>query len=356
MPAHDAPHRQPVQGPRAAAAFGTAGKVPDEKTEPPAFLITIDTEGDDLWSAPRAITTRNAAFLPRFQAHCERFALKPTWLTNWEMVESPVFVEFARDALRRDAAEVGMHLHAWNSPPLVPRTSDDFAHLPYLIEYAEPVMREKVQVLTETLAERFERPMQSHRAGRWALNETYVRILIDYGYRVDCSVTPHASWAAHRGAPDGAGGTDYRGFPETAYFLDPHDIRQAGDSPLLEVPMTIVPNNATPFAGFLRTAGQLVPPLERIARRLAPEYEWLRPNGRNGGSLRRMVATARDERRVYVEFMLHSSELMPGGSPTFRTARSIERLYEDLEDLFEYSTSLGFVGRTLSEFRTAFRA
>ena len=30
------------------------------------FIITIDTEGDDLWSRPRAITARNAAWLPRF--------------------------------------------------------------------------------------------------------------------------------------------------------------------------------------------------------------------------------------------------------------------------------------------------
>ncbi|MGE0480742.1 MAG: deacetylase [Phycisphaerae bacterium] len=352
MPARNEPRQTAVRAPRAAAGDGDAGAPAAQ----PAFLITIDTEGDDLWSAPREITTRNAAFLPRFQTLCERFGLKPTWLTNWEMVESPVFAEFARDALRRDAAEVGMHLHAWNSPPLAPRTSDDFAHLPYLIEYPEPVMREKVRVLTETLAERFERPMCSHRAGRWALNETYARLLIEHGYLTDCSVTPHVSWAAQRGAPDGAGGTDYRGFPEAAYFLDPQDIRRAGGSPLLEVPMTIVPNDAAPFAGFLRTVGRVVPPAARLARRLAPEYEWLRPNGRNGGALRRIVAAARDEGRQYAEFMLHSSELMPGGSPTFRSARSIERLYEDLEDLFEYAASLGFVGRTLGEFRKTFRA
>ena len=44
----------------------------------PAFLVTIDTEGDDLWSRPREIGTRNAAFLPRFQALCEAHGLKPT--------------------------------------------------------------------------------------------------------------------------------------------------------------------------------------------------------------------------------------------------------------------------------------
>jgi hypothetical protein len=38
----------------------------------------------------------------------------------------------------------------------------------------------------------------------------------------------------------------------------------------------------------------------------------------------------------YVEFMLHSSEFMPGGSPTFKDEAAIEGLYRDLEELFEW--------------------
>ena len=40
---------------------------------------------------------------------------------------------------------------------------------------------------------------------------------------------------------------------------------------------------------------------------------------------------------------------MPGGSPRFQTARSIESLYEDMERLF--AAAGGFAGRTLSEYR-----
>ena len=46
----------------------------------------------------------------------------------------------------------------------------------------------------------------------------------------------------------------------------------------------------------------------------------------------------------------HSSELMPGGSPFFPTARSIERLYYRLEILFA-AAAKEFRGKTLSEFR-----
>ena len=90
-----------------------------------AFLITVDAEGDNLWTKPRSVTTHNAKYIPRFQTLCEKFGLKPTYLTNWEMAACPAFVEFARDALARGACEIGMHLHAWNSPPIVPLTADD---------------------------------------------------------------------------------------------------------------------------------------------------------------------------------------------------------------------------------------
>ena len=55
----------------------------------------------------------------------------------------------------------------------------------------------------------------------------------------------------------------------------------------------------------------------------------------------------------HVEFMLHSSELMPAGSPTFPDARSVERLYADLEMLFERASAV-FSGATLAEFRHVF--
>jgi hypothetical protein len=179
----------------------------------PAFLITVDVEGDNLWARPRVITTNNAGYLPRFQTLCERHGLKPTWLTNWEMSHSPEFVDFATDAVRRGQAEIGMHLHAWHSPPEYALTDDDYAHTPYLTEYPRGMVDEKVRVLTERLEEVFGMKMVSHRAGRWGLNEVYARALAGFGYRADCSVTPNVSWKRDLGDPHGEGGPDYTFFP-----------------------------------------------------------------------------------------------------------------------------------------------
>jgi len=319
---------------------------PEASHPRPAFLITIDTEGDNLWSNPRVITTRNSRFLPRFQRLCERHHLKPTWLTNWEMAECPVYREFARDVLVRDTGEVGMHLHAWNNPPLVPLTSDDFACNPFLTQYPLSVMRDKVRAITEKLENVFATKMTSHRAGRWAFNEDYARLLVEHDYLVDCSVSPHVRWT--QGYMPGE--IDFRGFPETEYWLNPDSIAESSSSSsLLELPVTVL---RQPRSRLTRAAAAAISRHRfgrRVAQRLWPDVRWLRPNGRNGRELIETIDLALADGRGYVEFMLHSSELMPGGSPRFATEAQIEHLYEDLDRLFEAAASR-CVGRTLTEY------
>ncbi|MCP4608619.1 MAG: deacetylase [Planctomycetes bacterium] len=311
-------------------------------------MITIDTEGDNLWGGPRTITTRNADFLPRFQSLCELYELKPTYLVNYEMATCPAFQAFGRDIIARKTGEIGMHLHAWNSPPLNPLTKDDIAFQPYLIEYPESVMRKKITIMTDLLEDIFGVKMISHRAGRWSFNETYARILIEKGYHVDCSVTPRISWEHSLGNPEQYGGTDYSEFPDEAYFIDLENIARSGDSMLLEIPMTIV-STENHLIGGLRSAFKDSSLAHRALNRFFPAVQWFRPNGKNRNELMHIVQQAIQSRRSYLEFMLHSSELMPGGSPTFPGDKDIEVLYTDLDALFAYIRST-FVGATLSDY------
>jgi hypothetical protein len=320
----------------------------------PSFLITIDTEGDSEWARLHEITTRNARFVPRFQQLCERYGLKPTYLTTYEMAQCPEFREFGRDVIARGVAEIGLHVHAWSSPPLAPLTSDDLKFHPYLLEYPDAVMRAKIDRLTDLLQETFGVQMVSHRAGRWALDERYARMLAARGYLVDCSVTPYVSWRHHPGVPGGGGGSDYRRFPDDAYFLDLDAIARPGDSPLLEVPMTTVPARR-PLARWGRaTLGDGPRAVRAVGHRLFPVH-WFRPFGSNVYKMLAILRRAQVEGRDYVEFMLHSSELMPGGSNRFRTDADIEALYGDMEQVFDAACS-AFEGRTLKEYYARFRA
>ncbi|CAI1838719.1 Uncharacterised protein [Serratia quinivorans] len=309
----------------------------------PAFLITIDTEGDNLWQNHDRISTENTRFLPRFQALCEKYGFKPVYLTNYEMAVDAEYVEFARDVIARNTGEVGMHLHAWNSPPLTPLTDDDWRHKPYLIEYPADQIRAKVDHMTKLLEDSFQTKMLSHRAGRWAFNEYYATLLLEYGYQVDCSVTPRVNWQYSPGNPQGNGGTDYRNFPSQAYFIDPENIARAGSSPLLEVPMSIQYKHSA----LMNTLKQGYDSLRGKQR--SPSVNWLRPSGGNLEKMKSVAEQCLTQGHDYVEFMLHSSEFMPGGSPTFKTQQDIEVLYRDLEQLFAWLQQRT-IGMTLAEY------
>jgi hypothetical protein len=251
-----------------------------------------------------------------------------------------------------------MHLHAWDSPPLEPLTRDDAEAQPYLIEYDSRVMREKIHALTSELEDAFGVKMVSHRAGRWSFDERYAEMLLDEGYSVDCSVTPLVSWATTLGDPAGVGGSDYTEFPNGAYWVSLDDISKPGSSALLEVPMTIVSLRSNMTTRFLDVANVLLRPAtgarkvsRRVANRFSPPVDWLRPTGHNGHRLHKVLDIVVAEGRQYAEFMLHSSELMPGGSPTFPDRQSIEALYAHLELLFEQAESR-FRALTLSEFHS----
>jgi len=316
------------------------------------FLITIDVEGDNVWTKPKQVETENAAYMPRFQALCEKYGLRPTYLTNHEMAMSPVYREFAQDVAARNVGEIGMHLHAWDSPPFEPLSADDSQHQPYLIDYPESTIRKKVRVRTDILESMVGRKMLSHRAGRWAFNAPYARALVDCGYVADCSVTPHISWRGTPGAPSGSGGSDYSRAPESPYFIDLADVARAGNSTRLAVPMTIVAGKS-PIVKLARSMSKGLGKRARTAvNRLLPPIQWLRPNGKNLDSMLEIIRAKRAAGATHIEFMLHSSELMPGGSPTFKTTDAIERLYSDMEQVF--AATSGLIPSTVSEFRAAF--
>ncbi|WP_338883841.1 polysaccharide deacetylase family protein [Xenorhabdus sp. TH1] len=309
----------------------------------PAFIITIDTEGDDLWQNSGQISTKNTQYLPRFQNLCESFGFKPVWLTNYEMAMDDNYIEFAKDVIARNMGEIGMHLHAWNSPPIVPLTDDDMRYKPYLIEYPKDQIKEKVGLMTNLLEDKLQTKMLSHRAGRWAFNEYYAQLLVEYGYQVDCSVTPKVNWNFTKGDPNGNGGTDYSRFPDHAYFMDLQDISKEGNSPLLQVPMSIQYKHSA-VMNFIKQK------YDRLrGKQRPPSVNWLRPKGENLAQMKTVVQRTLASGNDYVEFMLHSSEFMPGGSPTFQNEEQIELLYQDLEGLFAFLQPL-VKGMTLAEY------
>ena len=300
------------------------------------FLITIDTEGDDLWAwkPGDSISTENTLYLPRFQNLANQFGFKPVWLSNYEMLNDNRFVDFVSRVHYDNLGELGMHLHAWNTPPLVSLPEDNRC-APYLIEYQTNVMEDKIAFLTNFIKERTGIIPKSHRAGRWATDNRYFELLSKYGYIVDCSVTPHIDWSNLSGQTNGSKGSDYSQASELPYRIN---------SNLIEIPVTLRKTKKLfiDYTSLVKTA-------KNIRHATKGQSLWLRPNGNNLKELKWIVKSVYESECDYVMFMIHSSELMPNGSPYFRTEDSIRDLYRNLESLFKYASRF-FEGITLTDY------
>ena len=156
---------------------------------------------------------------------------------------------------------------------------------------------------------------------------------------MDCAVTLHVDWKTSLGQTEGSCGSDYSSAKDK-----PYSINTSNGSSVLEVPVTILRSHKL----FLKTSSA-----KNLARSIWHAMKgtelWIRPNGNNLEEMKYVLDHTYVSDRDYAMFMIHSSELMPGGSPTFKDERSIEKLYKDLEALFAYAR-VKYEGSTLKEY------
>ena len=302
------------------------------------FIITVDTEGDNLWNWDGAsdIKTENTSYIPRFQDLCEKFGFSPVYLTNYEMAMDDRWVKYSSSKEKEGKCEIGLHLHAWNTPPFyeLPRT---YNGLPYITEYPPDIIYKKVKALKTLIENKYETSIKSHRSGRWALSAEYLKVLSECNIDIDCSVTPEISLKRLPGRTVRFG-NDY-----SKYSRLPNYIYEN----ILEIPMT------TRLVRRL-SSGRWKHKLKSLIK---GEDMWLRPF-RNGLSdmmnITNIIEAETDS--DYLEFMIHSSELMPGGSPYFKEEKDVEKLFFEMEKYFGYIAESGYAGVTLSQYAQIFKA
>lgn len=299
------------------------------------FIITIDTEGDDLWHYQKGqeVKTENSLYIPRFQEICERYWFKPVWLTDYEMVCDQRYVDYIKPKMEQGLCEVGIHIHAWNNPPLYD-LNGPYSGNPFLVEYPSDIMRAKFKITYDLIKEKFGVAPVSHRAGRWVMNDEYFKILEEFGVTIDCSYTPTVSWAKTPGETI-EGGNDYSKSSKLPLRI----------GNVLEVPTT-VRLTRMPERGKRQT-------LKRIIKTaIQGRNIWLRPACTSHDEMKALCRQAgREKNHEYLMFMMHSSEMMPGSSPYFKDVESIEKMYSTIENIFEYVRELGYEGITLRDYK-----
>jgi hypothetical protein len=308
----------------------------------PKLIIVVDTEEEFDWSRPHsrsAVAVDHVRHLDRAQTILERYALIPTYVTDYAIASQEQGFGPLRDWLEKGRCEIGAHLHPWINPPfneaLSPANSYP-GNLPATLE------REKLARLTDTIAANFGRRPEVYRAGRYGIGPNTGEALEELGYLVDSSVVPRTSFAED-------GGPDFR-------HLDASRFRFGPSKSVLEVPLTVG------WCGVLRPWGEQLQPLAAskvglqlhlpgvFARLGCLERIRLTPEGASFAELRRLTDTllGAGERLFVLSF--HSPSVVPGNTPYVRNQAELEMFLRTLDQYCEYfRAKCGGAGSTLRE-------
>lgn len=340
--------------PDASATSPQPGLLPDVSSDP-ALVVSIDTEEDDWVPRPGSSTAENVRELPRLQAIFDEHGLRPTYLVTYQVASSPWAAEYFEELHRDGRAEVGCHLHPWNTPPL----EEAFSLRNTLMKNLDrPLQRAKVRTLIRHVREATGVEATSFRAGRWGISADALSLLAEEGIRTDSSVLPYLEWPRER---EGRG---FGNVPARPYVPDPTGSlqRPSGRGALVEVPPTV---------GFTRTPWERWAAVDRVAR--WPPLRFLHLPGilARTGVLERIalspeIGTAdamADVTRAALEqglpvlnLFFHSATLLPGATPFVATSGERDAFLDRIRRYLDALRSMSsFRAQTLSEVGEEFR-
>jgi hypothetical protein len=294
------------------------------------LVASIDTEEDNWRPTRDGIRIENIRELPALQRFLAGLGLRPTYFADHPVASSAWSAAILRELAESGAAEIGAHLHPWNTPPLeealLPRNS-------MLKNLAGELQERKLRALCEALTHASGRSPVSFRAGRFGLGPETVRALLACGFRVDSSVTPWIDWAEFDDGPD------FRGAPQGCYRLraDQDPRTPALDGALLELPISSG-FTQRPFGwrsavhAALRGPALRRLPLAGLAARLGiVRRVILTPEGESLAAMLALAARLLEQGERFLHLFWHSPSLVPGLSPFVRSAQDRERLLATIE-------------------------
>lgn len=293
------------------------------------YTLTVDTEEEWDWGAGwpvRDLSVTNASELPAFQDRCARHGARVTYFTNKAVFDDLPACKVMLELARRSDAEVGMHIHPWNTPPLHDRPVT--TRQTYLHNLDEKTIAAKLTSVHNCFTAHGLRPT-SFRGGRYSCGPVVQDFLRDNGFLVDASVVPYTTWGED-GAPD------YRGRDLFPRRLPP---RFAGDVPMWEVPLTLA-FTRRPFGLWSRCYDFVRRTLLRklrligIAERLnLVRKVWLNFEITFGEPMMHLLSLLRRLALPCICFTVHSSSLAVGKGPYTRTPADQQRLFTQIDDV-----------------------
>jgi len=221
------------------------------------FLLTVEFNGG-------VELLRSAA---RLQLTARKYGFKPVWLIGVEALKHPEVLEPMARWQRDGEAEVGGLLDPVAVPPLVELGPLAEGRRPFLTDFPESVMEEKLTWFATSLESAMGHRAVSIRATRPSVDDRYYTLLAKHGFKVDLTVAPHAKIDT----------SDFSGYSEKPYltpqgiFEIPRTVRRHKYGPLIE-DLLVLPG----------VGGQ-------IARWFFPTLRCFRLRKGNGGVVRHLI-------------------------------------------------------------------
>jgi len=318
------------------------------------LAITIDVEPDcsSDWSYSNPLSFRGMhegigkILHPLFGRH----QMKPTYLLNSVVMEDRGSVELLNNLPGQ--FELGTHLHPEFVEPQ--KKFYDYAGKSARRNscfYPADIEKEKLVTITRMFEDKFNRKPTSFRAGRFSAGPNTITSLLDLGYKVDTSVTPHINWNdSTREEP-----VNFTNAPEQPYFIKEGTItgQSAKKEGLLQVPVSVGMLKRNPLQE-LAASGMGMRRKINWNKRV-----WLRPAFAKFEDMKALVAQYsrkyQDREAIVFNMMFHNVEVLPGLSPYTITQHACDLYKNDLENFFEFCNAHDIKGICLTDTYNLYR-
>lgn len=317
------------------------------------LILSIDTEGDNLWAKGDGRVFRNIERLPEFQGFCEELGLRPTYLVAYEVIEDDSARAVIQQLARNGDCEIGAHLHAWLTPPYYEPLEPPGKH-PYLHEYPEELRLAKLETVTRAIEDAIGKRPTSYRGGRWSMDAYTMCALDQLGYAVDTTVTPFVSWIRTPGT--NSGGPNFVAAPTRPYHPAADNPIEPGELGILEIPPSHRPKGIIPHSLY-RALGRRFGD-NPVAWRIVLRYFLNRlgkvvhpnPATESAERLRWLAGQVTSDDIPILNLAFHSSELMAESAPWVATSEDEVRVRDNIRLVSETLAKRGrhWEGSTLS--------
>ncbi len=289
----------------------------------PKMIVTVDTEEEFDWDAdaksPHAVC--DPADIDRFQSVAARAGARPLYFLTYPVIKDARAAAYFRSLRDQGAAELGVHLHAWVTPPLGGEGDDRYSWQCNLDEEAQTA---KLRAVADAFAAAFGRPALAHRAGRYGVDARSYAAMAAAGLVLDFSPSPGFDYSAN-------GGPDFSAMSNAPFPIDTPSgrvyVTPVCGGRAIKGGATFIPSPRGP-AGFSEAKRSLTDKL-LAPMRLTCEDARLEDLK---ALTRRMIADG----APVLTFSLHSTTLTQGANPYSRHARDIDRALDVTAAYFEW--------------------